>query len=128
MPKTSQEDQPQVVPAKPRTWPKWMSRRQASDYLQTVHGIRVAYQTLAQHAMHGTGPAYRKQHRFTVYDRTDLERWADLYLSKPCVSTAEHFVQEEQRRKAGIEFDTGHRFDRRKRVNNEPERPEQPAA
>jgi hypothetical protein len=117
---SGEEDETKAAP--PLAWPARMSRRQASAYLQTVHGIRAAYQTLARHAVEGTGPAYRKQHRLSLYDKRDLDRWADLYLSKPCVSTAEHFVQEEQRRKAG------NNFDRRKRVKNDPEKSEQSAA
>ena len=114
MPQASKDTEDKT--AKPPVWPGRMSRRQASEYLQAVHGIRAAYQTLARHALQGTGPAYRKQHKFTVYDRAELDRWADLYLTKPCVSTAEHFVQDEQRRKAGI------RFDRRKRGSRVPEK------
>ena len=124
----SKENETTVAPANPLAWPGRMSRRQASAYLQTVHGVRASYFTLARHAMERTGPAFRKQHRLTVYDRKDLDRWADLYLSKPCVSTAEHFVQEEQRRKAGIVAVIPHRFNRKKRVKREPERSEEPAA
>jgi hypothetical protein len=78
--------------------------------------------------MEGIGPPYRKQYRFTVYDKADLDRWADLYLSKPCVSTAEHFVQEEQRRKAGIRVETRNGWRHKRKDKNEPERPEEPAA
>lgn len=107
---------------KPVPWPARMSRRRASDYLQIVHGLRAAYQTLAKHGVQGTGPAYRKQGRFALYDKKELDRWADLYLSKPCASTAEHFVQEEQRRKSGVKFDY------RKRIKRDPERTDEALA
>ena len=58
------------------TWPNRMRRREASQYLQQQHGIRLAHATLAKLAVVGGGPPFRLDGRFPVYDRDALDTYA----------------------------------------------------
>lgn len=87
-----------TTPSNPpaRVWPPRLTRREVPEYLRAVHGVRVGYQHLAKLAVLGTGPAFRKQMRIALYDRAELDRWANERLSPLCKSTAEHFVWAEK--------------------------------
>lgn len=58
------------------SWPNRMRRREASQYLQEQHGIRLAHATLAKLAVVGGGPPFRLDGRFPVYDRQALDTYA----------------------------------------------------
>jgi hypothetical protein len=58
-------------------WPARMRRREASDYLREQHGIRLGVGTLAKLASTtSSGPRFRTDGRFPVYDRTELDAFA----------------------------------------------------
>ena len=57
-----------------------LRRWEASEYLELVHGIRLATATLAKLACGGGGPAYHKSVRTPLYPREELDRWATKRL------------------------------------------------
>ena len=75
-------------------WPERMNRREASLYLRERHGIQASAPTLANFVCHGGGPAYRRQGgRLVIYERADLDIWAETRLSRKVHSTAELSVE-----------------------------------
>ena len=66
-----------------------LRRRDAADYLQTVHGISVAPTTLAKLASIGGGPAFQKAGRYPYYPREELDSWAISRLGRMQRSTAD---------------------------------------
>ena len=62
-----------------------LDRNQAAEYLVRTHHLRVAYGTLAQLAVKGGGPRFRKAGRFVRYSVGDLDQWA-LSKMSPVVS------------------------------------------
>jgi hypothetical protein len=52
-------------------------------------GLKVSKQTLAQHAMRGSGPKYRVVGRTAYSTVRELLEWADALTSNPCRSAAE---------------------------------------
>ncbi|MAN78385.1 MAG: hypothetical protein CML24_14660 [Rhizobiales bacterium] len=71
------------IESKPR-----LRRAEASNYLNQRHGITIATKTLAKYACIGGGPAFRRDGRIPVYDRTELDRWAVERLGEPVTSTS----------------------------------------
>jgi hypothetical protein len=71
------------------TWPNRMRRREASQYLQEQHGIRLAHATLAKLAVVGGGPPFRLDGRFPVYDRDALDAYASARLGPLRRSTSD---------------------------------------
>lgn len=69
-----------------------LRRWEASEYLELVHGIRLAPTTLAKLATIGGGSAYHKSLRMPLYPVEELDRWAAERLGNLVRST----------------FDTGH--------------------
>jgi hypothetical protein len=74
---------------KAAAWPNRMRRREASQYLQEQHGIRLAHATLAKLAVVGGGPPFRLDGRFPVYDRDDLDSFAAIRLGPLRASTSD---------------------------------------
>ncbi len=73
------------------TFPVRMSRREASKYLETVHGVRRTYRTLVKLATEGDGPRFCKLGRAQVlYSREGLDAWVAEMLSEPVACAAEH--------------------------------------
>jgi hypothetical protein len=70
-------------------WPNRMRRREASQYLQEQHGIRLAHTTLAKLAVLGGGPPFRLDGRFPVYDRDALDAYANARLGPLRRSTSD---------------------------------------
>jgi hypothetical protein len=70
-------------------WPNRMRRREASQYLQEQHGIRLAHATLAKLAVVGGGPPFRLDGRFPVYDRDALDAYASARLGPLRRSTSD---------------------------------------
>lgn len=70
-------------------WPSRMRRREASEYLQEQHGIRLAHSTLAKLAVVGGGPPFRLDGRFPLYDRDALDIYATQRLGPLRRSTSE---------------------------------------
>lgn len=51
-------------------------RREASEYIESTFGFPVSPRTLANYAVSGGGPAYRKVGRVPLYSALDLDDWA----------------------------------------------------
>lgn len=67
-----------------------LSRKEASGYLLSRHGISRAPSTLAKLAVLGGGPVFRKVNsRLVVYDPADLDAWVASIMSGPMRSTSE---------------------------------------
>jgi hypothetical protein len=67
-----------------------LSRKEASGYLLSRHGIARAPATLAKLATIGGGPVFRKVNsRLAVYNPSDLDAWAASIMSGPMRSTSE---------------------------------------
>jgi hypothetical protein len=77
------------ITSSPLAWPDRMRRRQASEYLDHRHGIRLAPATLAKLAVVGGGPRFRADGRFPVYDRAELDAFAVARLGPLRGSTSE---------------------------------------
>lgn len=73
-----------------KSWPKRMGRREASEYLFEVHGIRMSESTLAKRAVTGGGPAFYKDGPFVVHDRDEhLDPFAAQRLGRARTSTSD---------------------------------------
>jgi hypothetical protein len=70
-------------------WPAWLTRRETSDYLWQMHGVRLGHSALTQMAVKGNGPAFSKDGRLAVYARTDVDAWARQRRSPTVRSTRE---------------------------------------
>jgi hypothetical protein len=88
-----------TIPSETKAWPERFSRQEAAQYLRAAHGVRIGWQHLAKLALHGTGPRFRKDGRFAIYDRLELDAWANGRVSAPCKSNAEYFALQEQARR-----------------------------
>ncbi len=66
-----------------------LRRWEASEYLEMVHGLKVAPATLAKLASVGGGPAYYPANRTPMYPRGELDRWAEQRLGKLVRNTSE---------------------------------------
>lgn len=67
-----------------------LNRREAAQYLKTVHGLSYTHGTLTKLASVGGGPKFRKPNsRVALYDRKELDRWANEKLGVEYASTAE---------------------------------------
>ena len=66
-----------------------LRRKEASRYLDEIHGISRAVGTLAKLAVVGGGPRFRVAGRTPLYSTDDLDAWADSILSPPVGSTSE---------------------------------------
>lgn len=61
---------------------KYLTKRQASEYLTDSLGLPVAEKTLSKLIVHGGGPKYQKFGVRVVYSQTELTDWAKSKLSK----------------------------------------------
>lgn len=61
---------------------------EASEYLIEAHCVTVAKKTLEKLRTVGGGPAFRKFGHAVMYDRTDLDAWANAKLGQPQSSTS----------------------------------------
>jgi hypothetical protein len=66
-----------------------LRRWEASEYLETVHGVTIAPGTLARLACTGGGPSYNLANRTPLYPKTELDRWAIARLGGLKSSTSE---------------------------------------
>jgi hypothetical protein len=66
-----------------------LRRWEASEYLELVHGLKVATATLAKYATTGGGPGYHKSVRTPLYPVTELDRWANERLGVLVHSSSE---------------------------------------
>jgi hypothetical protein len=70
-------------------WPDWLTRREMSEYLRAVHGIRMSISGLAAMAHRGDGPPFTKDGRLTSYPRAEADAWAKQRRSPLVRSTRE---------------------------------------
>jgi hypothetical protein len=73
----------------PRKWSARMRRRELSEYLLEVHGIRLSEATLAKRAVHGTGPAFQYDGRFPVTTPPQADEFATARLGPVRTSTSD---------------------------------------
>jgi hypothetical protein len=66
-----------------------MTGKEASDYLERVHGIRRTPGTLMVLRCRGGGPLFRKAGRAVIYEAAALDTWAKAIKSAPVASTSE---------------------------------------
>lgn len=66
-----------------------LRRWEASEYLETAHGITIAPATLAKLASIGGGPPYQKSLKTPLYPRDELDAWALARLGKLRRSTSD---------------------------------------
>jgi hypothetical protein len=66
-----------------------MTGKEASAYLERVHGIRRTPGTLMVLRCRGGGPVFRKAGRAVIYDVAALDTWAEAIKSEPVASTSE---------------------------------------
>jgi hypothetical protein len=70
-------------------WPAWLTRRELSEYLKDVHGIRLGTSALSAMAIRGDGPPFVKEGRLTSYPRPEVDAWAERRRSPVVRSTRE---------------------------------------
>jgi len=70
-----QSEQSEATPA--ATWPPRMRTEQAASYLTQEHGLPVEEKTLRNWRAVGRGPSCRYLGAVPIYDRPELDRWAD---------------------------------------------------
>jgi hypothetical protein len=76
----------EVKQAKPNVL---LRRDLAAEYIRTTYGFPCTRSWLAKLASVGGGPAFRKASRFPLYDRADLDAWAQRKIGRRVLSTAE---------------------------------------
>jgi len=72
----------------PNEKPFFLNRRQAAVFIEATYGARITVGTLAKMAVAGTGPAFRRFGRASVYEIDDLNTWAKARLSARVHSTS----------------------------------------
>jgi hypothetical protein len=70
-------------------WPPRLRRREASAYLDEVHGLQEAPTTLAKKACLGGGPVFESFGRVPYYRLESLDSYAETRLSGPRRSTSD---------------------------------------
>ena len=73
--------------------PRFLYRRDASDYLLTKHGLEITAEHLARLAVDGGGPRFRLLAGRTgraVYTGIDLDVWARAYLGPLVARVSDH--------------------------------------
>ena|SRR5215510_4455288 len=72
-----------------RRWSRRMRRRELSEYLYEVHGIRLSPPTLAKLAVIGGGPEFQYDGRFPVTTPESADAFARARLGPPRSSTSD---------------------------------------
>jgi hypothetical protein len=75
--------------AEPASKPAYLSRVAAAAYIRENYALRCSPKTLGKYASQGGGPYYRKRRRAVIYDKADLDAWAQEHLSRPVRTAAE---------------------------------------
>jgi hypothetical protein len=68
---------------------KYLSRKEASQYLHSVWSLRRSVAYLAKLAVVGGGPPFRKGGRVPLYTTDDLDSWAQSKIGPLVRSTSE---------------------------------------
>ncbi len=72
-----------------RAWPRFMTSREACDYLREEWAIKRAASTLNKIRGTGGGPRFIKHGRHVRYTPELLDEWANKLISEPLSSTSE---------------------------------------
>lgn len=64
-------------------------REEAAIYIEENFGFSVSPRTLANYAVSGGGPAFRKAGRIPLYAAEDLDAWATQRIGPRVTSTSE---------------------------------------
>ena len=72
-----------------RRWSKLMRTKEASVYLDEVHGVQLAPATLTKLRCVGGGPVYYKDGKFPGYTSEGLDVFAVARLGAPRCSTSD---------------------------------------
>lgn len=64
-------------------------REEAATYIAETFGFTVSPRTLANYAVTGEGPAFRKAGRIPLYSAEDLDAWASSRIGERVTSTSE---------------------------------------
>lgn len=55
---------------------KSLNTKAAAEYLNSIHGVPITHKGLEVMRHYGRGPRYRKVCRWVIYDRIDLDKFA----------------------------------------------------
>lgn len=66
-----------------------LRRDEASAYIRDQYRLPCSQKYLAKLAVVGGGPLFRKASRFPIYDKADLDSWAQARISGKVRSTSE---------------------------------------
>lgn len=69
----------------------YLRRDHAAEYVGTNYGFPCSPRWLAKLAVVGGGPPFRKAGRTVLYERADLDEWAQSRVGPKQLSTADHF-------------------------------------
>jgi hypothetical protein len=72
-----------TIDAIPDAWPKRMDTATAARYLREEHGLPTDPKTLVNHRALRKGPTVRYFGAKPLYDRTELDRWANDEALQP---------------------------------------------
>jgi hypothetical protein len=62
-------------------WPKRLSEKQARDYLETVHGIKLAGKTMRNKRWQGSGPRWEYMGNRPYTTPQWIDEWVDKAMS-----------------------------------------------
>ena len=68
---------------------QFLRRSEAAAYVTQRYGFPCSPQWLAQLAVIGGGPVFRKAGRYPIYAPDELDRWAEARIGPPHRSTSE---------------------------------------
>ena len=74
------------------SFPKYLRRKPAAQYLREHWGLPCSHNTLAKLAVIGGGPTYRLAGRIPLYSIEDLDRYVEEKLGKQLRSTSDYGV------------------------------------
>lgn len=66
-----------------------LRRDEASAYIRDQYRLPCSEKYLAKLAVVGGGPLFRKASRFPIYDKADLDSWAQARISGKVSSTSQ---------------------------------------
>lgn len=68
---------------------RFKRREEAAAYIEETFGFPISPRTLANYAVTGGGPAFRKAGRVPLYSTADLDAWAAGRIGHRVMSTSE---------------------------------------
>jgi hypothetical protein len=74
------------------SFPKYLRRKAAAQYLREHWGLPCSPNTLAKLAVVGGGPTYRRAGRIPLYSVENLDRYVEQKLGKELRTTSDYGV------------------------------------